>query len=151
MTAPRFAPTSAPPAPGFAPRPRPAPAPAPRRRLRTAPAPTPAAPPVLRLVDPAADRQRRRTRALTAALVVAICAGLFAIVALRVLLAQGQVDVDRLQTTVDSRQAAQERLHLSVAQLEAPTRIVAEARSRLGMVNPGSVITLAPPPPATAR
>ena len=127
--APRFAPQSEPP-----------------RRQRA----VPSTPPALRLVDPAAERQRRRTRALTGALIVAICAGLFTILALRVLLAQGQVEVDRLEATVTGQLAAQQRLRLTVAELEAPTRIVSAARTRLGMVNPGVVRTLTPPP-ATAR
>ncbi len=102
------------------------------------------------MVDPAAERQHRLTRALTMALVVAICAGLFAIVGVRVLLAQGQVEVDRLEARVEAQRAAQQRLRLTVAELEAPARIVADARARLGMVNPGVVIHLIPPP-ATAR
>ena len=137
--APRLAPEPAPVRPALGPRQEPA------RRLRTPPAP-----PRLRLVDPTADRRRRLTRALTIALVVAICAGLFAIVGLRVLLAQGQVQVDRLEAAAESQRAAQQRLRLTVAELEAPARIVADARARLGMVNPGVVIHLTPPP-ATAR
>lgn len=138
--APRFAPGEAPALAQFVPRPEP------QRTRRTPPIP----PAPLHLVDPAAERHRRLTRALTAALVVGICAGLFAIVALRVLLAQGQVDVDRLEATVDRQLAAQQRLHLTVAELEAPAQIVAAARTRLGMVNPGVIVTLAPPP-APAR
>ncbi len=76
---------------------------------------------------------------------MAICAGLFAIVALRVLLAQGQVEVDRLEATVDTQRAAQQRLRLTVAELDAPAQIVNAARTRLGMINPGAVISLAPP------
>ena len=124
---------------------------APRFAPRTEPQRRPSIPqgrPALRLVDPAAERQRHRSRMLTGALLVAICAGLFAIVALRVVLAQGQVEVDRLEATVDSQLATQQRLRLTVAELEAPTRIVSAARSRLGMVNPGVVISLTPPAPA---
>lgn len=111
----------------------------PERRVRP-----PQAPPTLRLVDPAAERQRRRAAMLTGALVMAICAGLFSIVGLRVMLAQGQVEIDRLETTVDSQRATQQRLRLTVAELEAPARIVKDARSRLGMINPGVVTSLAP-------
>jgi cell division protein FtsL len=104
----------------------------------------PAARPQLRLVDPAEARRRRLTRVLTGVLVAAVCAGLFAIVALRVVLAQGQVEIDRLEASVDARTATQQQLRLQVAQLEAPAQIVAAARSRLGMVTPGSVTYLQP-------
>jgi cell division protein FtsL len=87
---------------------------------------------------------------LTGLLVAGVCAGLFAIVVLRVMLAQGQVQVDRLQASVDTQTAAQQQLSLQVAQLEAPAQIVAAARSRLGMVTPSSVTYLAPAPPAPA-
>jgi len=83
---------------------------------------------------------------VTAILVAAICVGLFSIVALRVMLAQGQVEVDRLQATVDAQRATQQQLRLTVAELEAPAQIVSAARSRLGMVNPGAVVYLSPPP-----
>lgn len=138
-----FAPArAASPAPRLAPRVAPLVEPPRPRRV-------PQAPPKLRVVDPAADRRRRLDRAVTAALVVAICAGLFSIVALRVVLAQGQVAVDRLETTVDAQRAAQQQLGLTVAELEAPAQIVSAARSRLGMVNPGAVIYLRPPPAPT--
>jgi len=86
---------------------------------------------------------------LTAALVIAVFAGLFAIVALRVLLAQGQVDIDRLTTSIEAQQAAQQDLRLAVAELEAPAQIVGAARQRLGMVTP-PIVTYLTPPPATA-
>ena len=126
----------------FAPRPRPEPQPQPRRR--TAGAPTL---PHLRLVDPADARARRLTRLLTGTLLAVACAGLFAIVALRVLLAQGQVEVDRLEESIEATQAAQQDLRLIVTELEAPAQIVAAARQRLGMVPPVTVTYLAPPPP----
>ncbi|HEX3622354.1 MAG TPA: septum formation initiator family protein [Acidimicrobiales bacterium] len=142
-------------APRFAPRPRPAddddlwqgaPAPAP------VPGRTPkGGPRHLRLVDPVEARRRRVTRILTGMLVAAVCAGLFSIVVLRVVLAQGQVQIDRLQASVDAQTATQQRLNLQVAQLEAPAQIVAAARSRLGMVTPPSVTYLNPAPPAPAR
>jgi cell division protein FtsL len=119
---------------------------------RFAPRPGPAGRPQhLRLVDPAEARRRRVTRMLTGMLVAAVCAGLFAIVALRVVLAQGQVQIDRLQASVDAQTATQQQLRLQVAQLEAPAQIVAAARSRLGMVTPPSVTYLNPAPPAPAR
>ncbi len=128
-------------APSYAPRFRPQPQP-PRPRAPVAP------PPHLRLVDPREARLRRRTRLVTGALVALTCAGLFAIVALRVVLAQGQVEVDRLEASIEEAQAVQQDLRLTVAELEAPAQIVAAARQRLGMVTPVTVTYLTPPPPS---
>ena len=72
------------------------------------------------------------------------CAGLFAIVGVRVLLAQGQGPVDQLESKVTAAQAENQRLRLDVAGLESPSRIVAEAQSRLGMVAPAVVVYLPP-------
>jgi cell division protein FtsL len=123
----------------FAPRPEP---------LRRAPAP--AARPHLRLVGAGELRRRRVARLVTGALIVAVFAGLFSIVAMRVLLAQGQVEVDRLTASVEAKQAARQDLRMTVAELEAPAQIVAAARQRLGMVTPATVIYLTPLPPLTA-
>jgi cell division protein FtsL len=117
----------------YSPRPRP---------QRGVPAPAPRPP--LRLVDPREARQRRRARLLTGALVAAACAGLFVIVGLRVLLAQGQVEVDRLEASIEAAQSTQQDLRLTVAEREAPAQIVAAARQRLGMVTPLSVTYLNP-------
>ena len=116
--------------------------------LRRAPARGPVAPPrpQLRLVGEPLPRPRRLTRLVTGALVVATFAILFAIVALRVLLAQGQVSVDRLTESIEARQAVQQDLRMAVAELEAPAQVVAAARQRLGMVTPGAVTYLTPPP-----
>ena len=124
----------------FAPRPEPL-----RRRA------APAAPtrPHLRLVG-SAEPGERSTRVLTGALVFAVFAGLFAIVALRVMLAQGQVDIDRLTASVEAQQAVQQDLRLAVAELEAPAQVVAAARQRLGMITPATVTYLRPAPPLSA-
>ncbi len=121
----------------FAPRPQPL-----RREA------APAARPHLRLVGEPQPKERRVIRLLTGALIMAVFAGLFAIVALRVLLAQGQGDIDRLTSSIEAQQAVQQDLRLAVAELEAPAQIVAAARNRLGMVTPATVTYLAPPPPA---
>ena len=87
---------------------------------------------------------------LTGALVFAVFAGLFAIVALRVMLAQGQIDIDRLTASVEAQQAVQQDLRLAVAELEAPAQVVAAARQRLGMITPANVTYLRPAPPLPA-
>ena len=124
-----------------------APRPEPRRR---APADAPARAPQLWLVEPE-TRSRRVTRLLTGVLVVAVFAGLFAIVAVRVTLAQGQGEIDRLTESIEAQQAVRQDLRLTVAELEAPAQIVAAARQRLGMVTPVTVTYLTPPPPAPVR
>ena len=116
----------------FAPRPEP---------LRRAPA-APARPD-LRLVG-TEPRERRLTRLVTGLLVAAVFAGLFSIVALRVLLAQGQADVDRLNASIEAKQTEQQGLRMHVASLESPEQIVAAARQRLGMVSPATVTYLTP-------
>ena len=105
------------------------------------------------LPEPPHVRTRRLCRLFTALAGVAVCFGLFGVVGLHVLLAQGQGDVQRLSEEVRQQEQQQQRLRLQVAQLESPERIVAEARSRLGMVPPSTVVSLAPAsladPPAT--
>ncbi|MDQ4069133.1 MAG: hypothetical protein M3203_06650, partial [Actinomycetota bacterium] len=113
-------------------------------RPRRAPVAPPG--PYLRLVDPGEARERRRNRLVTVVLLAAACAGLFAIVALRVLLAQGQVEVDRLEAAIQQAQAVHQDLRLTAAELEAPAQVVAAARQRLGMVTPATVTYLTPPP-----
>ncbi len=129
-------------APSYAPRVRTSAAQPQRRPPVAAPRPD------LRLVDPRDGRDRRRARLITGVLLAAACAGLFAIVALRVLLAQGQVEVDRLEASIEHARAVQQDLRLTVAELEAPAQIVAAARQRLGMVTPMGVRYLSPPPVA---
>ena len=122
-----------------------APRPEPRRR----PAVEAPARPQLRVVGADEPRSRRVTRLVTGALVVAVFAGLFAIVAVRVVLAQGQAEIDRLAQSIEAQQAVGQDLRLTVAELEAPAQIVAAARQRLGMMTPAAVTYLTPPP-ATA-
>jgi cell division protein FtsB len=122
MTAPWARPQPAPvPGPSGPPSGRPAP----RRHLR-----------VVRPVDPAV-MARRRARLVTTVLATVAIVGLFAIVGLRVVLAQGQAEVDRLAAQVEQVQADQQRLRLLVAERESPRVIVAAARDRLGMVPVG--------------
>lgn len=110
------------------------------------PAQEPQRRPDLRLITdtPAAPRHRRALLA-AAALALTACAGLFAIVVLHVLLAQGQTDINRLETRAGAEQVRHDRLRLEVADLEAPNRVVAVAKDRLGMVAADHVRYLAPP------
>jgi len=66
------------------------------------------------------------------------------ILALRVLLTQGQTRVDSLETRVAAERKMVRAVRLEVARLEAPVRIESEAMTRLGMVLPRVVVPLAP-------
>jgi cell division protein FtsL len=78
----------------------------------------------------------------------------FALVAVHVVLAEGQFRLSSLQRQADEAQARYIRLRLEAARLESPQRIVADAENRLGMVSPATVTYLTPaavaagPPPA---
>lgn len=75
---------------------------------------------------------------------VAVVASLFGLVASHVLLTQGQFRLDRLKSRAEVEHARYQRLRLQVAELESPSRIVATAQERLGMVPPPSVTYLSP-------
>jgi len=99
-------------------------------------------------------RRRRLLGCSVAAVAVACVLGL---VVSHVALAQGQFELERLQQKAAEEQAQYERLRLQVAQLESPSRVVAAAQERLGMVPPPGVTYLSPtgavsglPEPASA-
>jgi cell division protein FtsL len=125
----------------------------PQPLIQPQPRPQPARRTPLRIVAPPDPevRSRRRRRLIVAALVGLACAGLFAIVGVRVLLAQGQAPVDVLESKVTTAQAENQRLRLDVASLESPSRIVAEAQRRLAMVPPATVTYLEPIPASDAQ
>ena len=102
---------------------------------------------VVRPVHPGV-KARRRARLLTTVLATLACVGLFAIVGLRVVLAQGQAEVDRLAVQVEQVQAEQQRLRLLVAERESPRVIVAAALDRLGMAPVGPTAHLQAVPAA---
>lgn len=121
---------------------------------RPAPRPAPSrARPKLRAVDAAqlAERtRRRRARALTISAAVLAALLLLAWVACNVLLTQGQLQLDRLQTRQTTDETQQSRLRLEVAELEAPARVVAAAQQQLGMVPPPGVTYLSPTGPTAS-
>ncbi len=73
----------------------------------------------------------------------------FAIVAFHVVLAQGQLRLDRLSERTAAQQARYERLRLDVARRSAPDRIVTRA-AELGLVPAGQATFVATPPPTGA-
>jgi len=104
--------------------------------------------PSLRAVAPANRRvgrtepTRRRGAGLVAgALLFAVVLG--GNVSVHASTTQGQFDLERLRASARQREAKYQQLRLEVAELQAPGRIVAEAR-RLGMVEPAKVTYLTP-------
>lgn len=69
---------------------------------------------------------------------------LFVLAAFHAMLASGQAQLDQLESRVGDAQARYQSLRLQKAQLEAPNRIVGEARERLGMMPPPGVTYLTP-------
>ena len=112
------------------------------RVARPAPAARPR-PPQLRVVTGGAARRRSLTRGVAVASVITVAA-LFGVVVFHVLLNQGQMQLDRLQTRSAQEHARAERLRLDLAALQSPARVVAAARDRLGMVPPAAVAYLVP-------
>jgi cell division protein FtsL len=127
-----------------------APARAPERVQRPNPRPEakPTPRPHLRVVPDSAARRRRLTPATGVLITSLLFAGLFALAVAHTLLIQGQIQLDQIDAKVAEEQARYQQQRLTVAQLESPERIVAEAQSRLGMVPPNSVIYLSPKTPA---
>ncbi len=88
--------------------------------------------------------RRRRTAVVTILAMAVMFSVMLGLAAFQTIIAQGQARLDRLDADVHTAQDAYQKLRLDVAQLEAPARIVATARDRLGMVVPDSVSYLAP-------
>lgn len=88
--------------------------------------------------------RRRRARLWCAGIVALVAASLFGVVFFHVLLTQGQLQLDHIETRAAAEQARNERLRLEVAELQSPDRIVAAAQQQLGMVPPARVTYLSP-------
>lgn len=106
----------------------------------------------LELVAPDAWRARRRMRLAAAALGLFVVAAAFTTVALRVLIAQQQYELQRLRVTQEQAQRRNADLRATVTELSSGSRIVGKARE-LGLDFPGVVTPLAvprgtPPPQA---
>lgn len=111
-------------------------------------------PPLRAVPDPASARREWLARLVTGLAVVAACFGLFGVIGVHVMLAQGQDAVQELEARLTQEQVRRQRLVLEEAGLEAPSRIVSEARDRLGLVPPTTVVplraaSLEDPPPTT--
>jgi cell division protein FtsL len=104
---------------------------------------------VVAAVDAAVTRPGLRKRVAVVGAGVFVAAVVFGLVGVRVVLAQNQFRLDRINARAAAEESAYERLRLQVDQLESPERIVAAAEGRLGMVQPLSVTYLTPSAPAT--
>lgn len=117
------------------------------RAAAVAPRPVEAERPPLRVVRPAESARRsqaRRRRLVAASTVLLVAMTLFGVVVAHVVLTQNQFELQRVQNQAARQQAEYERLREQVAELESPSRIVAAAQERLGMVPPPSVKYLTP-------
>ncbi len=86
-------------------------------------------------------RRLRITTVLACALALTV---LFGLVGFQALIVSNQSTLDDLDAQVEAASRANERLRLSVAELEAPERIRAVATTVIGMVEPETVQMLEP-------
>jgi cell division protein FtsL len=111
--------------------------------------------PQLRAVpEPVRQRRDWLAKLFTGLATIAVCFGLFGVIGVHVMLAQGQGEVQRLQEQEEKELVRRQRLALQAAELESPSRIVAAAHDRLGLVPPTTVVplpaaSLDDPPPTT--
>ncbi len=75
---------------------------------------------------------------------------MFALVYLHVVLAQRQIELDRMSSAAVARQNQYQALRLKVAQLESPQQIITTAEGKLGMRQPASATYVSPPAGSTA-
>ena len=69
---------------------------------------------------------------------------LFALALFHAMIVDRQTTLDGLNQQLEDVQTVNDKLRLNVARAEAPDRIVAEARYRLGMVEPDHRVYLVP-------
>jgi hypothetical protein len=108
---------------------RPAPVRSPARPAHRAPTA-----PRLRVVDPEIARRRRRVRVGLWCLGILGTASLLAVVAFHVLLAQGQLQLDKVEDRIRREQALYPQRRLAVAEASSPAAITNRARE-LGLVD----------------
>lgn len=107
--------------------------------------------PRLRVVDNAARVQNRRVRRVAWLLGALVVIALFAAVAFHVQLAQGQLELDRLEHQTAAARDQYQQLRLQYAQQSSPAAVVDRAKA-LGMVRAGDVptyLTVPDAPPST--
>jgi hypothetical protein len=105
----------------------------------------------LAVVDPAARRRERRARIGVRLAVAGVVAAVLVVVGFRVLMAEGQLELERLQHSAAREQQTYEALRLRYALRTAPDAIVARAKG-IGMIPATSLRYLSAPglPPGRA-
>lgn len=93
-------------------------------------------------VAPAPKVRSSRNRVLLALSLVVLFVAVLLTSASQALLVQSQDRLDRVQGSIAEQQAVAEQQRLRLAEAQAPSRIVAEATERLGMVPPSEVVYL---------
>ena len=104
---------------------------APVRAPRSTPAPARAR--HLAVVDPAARKRERRARLGVRLSVAVVVAAVLIVVGFHVMMAEGQLQLERLDRATKTEQQRYERLRLMYAQRSAPDAIV-ERATAIGMV-----------------
>lgn len=110
------------------------------------PRPTPI-PPVDRPrphLQPAPTHRRQLMSLVGWAIAVTVVVALFALALFHAVIVDRQTTLDGLNSQLEDVRVENEKLRLNVARSEAPTRIMAEARLRLKMVEPESRVYLSP-------
>ncbi|HET9690569.1 MAG TPA: hypothetical protein VFP61_05415 [Acidimicrobiales bacterium] len=103
--------------------------------------------PDLRVVErPGRRLALPRGRAAVVTVFAGLAAVMLGLVYLHVVLAQRQIELDRLTARTAAAEQHYQALRLQVAQLESPGRIIATAEGRLGMRPPATVHYVSPPP-----
>jgi hypothetical protein len=87
----------------------------------------------LSVVDPAAQRRDRRARIGVRLAIAGVVAAVLLVVGFRVVMAEGQLELDRLEQATAKEQQSYERMRLLYAQRTAPPAIIARA-NRIGMI-----------------
>ena len=123
------------------------------RVARPAPLRTPSSTrkPRLRVVDTAARARTRRVRLVAWVVGALVVVALLAAVAFHVQLAQGQLELDRLERQTSAAREQYQQLRLQYAQQSSPAAITDRATA-LGMVPAGDVptyLTVPDAPPST--
>lgn len=102
------------------------------------------APPLQVVEPPTPAERRRRTTRIAALAITSVFAALFGLAAFHTVLIDRQFTLDDINEQVQVETERHQQLRLAVAEMEAPERIVDEARNRLGMVEPPTVVYLSP-------
>jgi hypothetical protein len=117
---------------------------APVRAPRSRPAPATERPRHLAVVDPAARKRERRQRLGVRLAIASVVAAVLIVVGFHVVMAEGQLQLERLDRQTTIEQQRYEALRLTYAQRSAPQAIVKRASS-LGMIPAKSLRYLSPP------